>query len=723
MRRPRFRADYLPVPVPGGLLVVGEGRHVLIEDPAAAAVASALDGTRPLAEVLATGDPTATARVLRRLAALGLLTEDPVSVDPPRAAAWDARAVPPDAAEAWLRTGTVTLVDAGSPLCDALATSLATTGLHVRVVPVDAPDLESHLTAGAVAVVVVAGSVVDARIGRVDAACRAAGRDWTLVRPHGNEVLLGPHFVPGGTGCWHCLARRWTENAQVESFLGLAGTPVLAALPALAMAAAGLLLAELPVIVHSGQSPRLTGQLLALDTRDLTTATHRLARAPQCPACGTPDLLAKAGPRITLTPDREDVTWTDLESEVSRYLGVVTRLAPLDRAEGLLYGYRAGHHFPPTRTLGTLRENLRGHSGGHGPTETDAKISAVAEAIERYSGVWRDDRPTHVASFAQLGPDRAVPPRDLLLFSPDQYAQREQTNPTLSHFHHTPLALPDERPIAWTTGWSLTHDRPRELPAAYCWYGHPDLSYCAADSNGCAAGHSVTDAVLRGFVELVERDSVALWWYHRSRLPAVDLDSFDDPWIAALRRRYGRTLGRSLWVLDITADLGIPAYAAVSANGDEDVLVGFGAHLDPRVGVRRALLEVSQFLPIRRTALDNPDARRWFTETRVSGQPWLRPDPDQRPSTVDTHRDLSTGDVAADANRCVAIAGRAGLETIVVDQTRPDLPLAVVKVVVPGLRHFWRRLGPGRLWDVPARLGRAPLATGEEDVNPVNVFF
>lgn len=73
--------------------------------------------------------------------------------------------------------------------------------------------------------------------------------------------------------------------------------------------------------------------------------------------------------------------------------------------------------------------------------------------------------------------------------------------------------------------------------------------------------------------------------------------------------------------------------------------------------------------------------------------------------------------------RCVDLAGAAGLEVIVVDQTRPDIELAVACVIVPGLRHFWRRLGPGRLWDAPAGLGRFPLAPDEDSVNPYSVFF
>jgi ribosomal protein S12 methylthiotransferase accessory factor len=57
------------------------------------------------------------------------------------------------------------------------------------------------------------------------------------------------------------------------------------------------------------------------------------------------------------------------------------------------------------------------------------------------------------------------------------------------------------------------------------------------------------------------------------------------------------------------------------------------------------------------------------------------------------------------------------------DQTRPDINMPVVKVVVPGLRHFWPRFAPGRLYDVPVRLGRLAEPTAYEDLNPIPVYL
>ncbi|SBT42638.1 TOMM precursor leader peptide-binding protein [Micromonospora auratinigra] len=758
MWRPRFRSDYVPVRLPDGpLVVLGETRSLLVDDPVAADLADLLDGVAPLADVLARlagrHPVAAVAAALARLRDHGLLVSGPAGTSSAEAAGWDARGVPPDAAGRWLARGAVTVVDLGAPRATETADALRSLGLAVTVVGPEDPEPGPP---GA-PVLVLPSSMLDPRLAALNARHLAAGRAWTLARPHGNVLLLGPHLVPGRTGCWACLRQRWQENEQVNAFLGgqeLAGPvprPDRAVLPGLATAVAGLLAAELAVLAVRGESPRLTGRLVALDTRDLSLETHHLVRQPQCPACGDPDLVGKADPRIELPPSgaqpsragdsrtREPAeVYASLAHHVSRYLGVVSRLTPLEATDnGVTHTYSAGHNFAQPRQLAGLRRNLRGQSGGKGRTDLQARMSAIGEAVERYCGVWRGDRPVHRATYRQLGPERAVHLRDLLLFSDRQYAERDRLNADLGHLHRVPRPLADDVELDWTTGWSLTRGTARELPAAHCWYGHPELTtlaVCSADSNGCAAGGTVAEAILQGFCELVERDSVALWWYHRSRLPGVDLASFADPWLAACVDHHATALGRELWALDLTADLDVPAFAAVSrrtGGAAEDVLVGFGAHLDARVALTRALTEVNQFLPAvpgptsgrNRYGIDDPDSARWFGTVRVAEQPWLTPDPTRPPRTRADHRSASTGDVGDDVRECVRRAERAGLEVIVVDQSRPDIDLAVVKVVVPGLRHFWRRLGPGRLWEVPARLGRGPLAADEASANPLNVFF
>ena len=64
--------------------------------------------------------------------------------------------------------------------------------------------------------------------------------------------------------------------------------------------------------------------------------------------------------------------------------------------------------------------------------------------------------------------------------------------------------------------------------------------------------------MLQGFMELVERDATAIWWYNRLNRPGVDLASFGLGYLTELAAHYD-SLERDLWALDLTHDLGIPA--------------------------------------------------------------------------------------------------------------------------------------------------------------------
>ena len=75
-------------------------------------------------------------------------------------------------------------------------------------------------------------------------------------------------------------------------------------------------------------------------------------------------------------------------------------------------------------------------------------------------------------------------------------------------------------------------------------------------------------------------------------------------------------------------------------------------------------------------------------------------------------------DTREQVTRCVQIARRKGLDFLVLDQTRPDISVPVVRVIVPGMRHFYRRFAPGRLYDVPVKLGLRDRPLSEDELNP-----
>ena len=91
--------------------------------------------------------------------------------------------------------------------------------------------------------------------------------------------------------------------------------------------------------------------------------------------------------------------------------------------------------------------------------------------------------------------------------------------------------------IEWSPVWSLRDQRFKYLPTSllYFFYRGPGRYQVHADSNGCAAGNTLEEAIVQGFLELVERDAYAIWWYNRSQRAEVDLGQFDDPYIRDLQ--------------------------------------------------------------------------------------------------------------------------------------------------------------------------------------------
>ena len=277
--------------------------------------------------------------------------------------------------------------------------------------------------------------------------------------------------------------------------------------------------------------------------------------------------------------------------------------------------------------------------------------------------------------------------------------------------------------IEWSPVWSLRDKRFKYLPTTLLYFFYRGPAAFLADSNGCAAGNTLEEAILQGFLELVERDAYAIWWYNRLQRPQVDLRQFDDSYIRDAQNQLAES-GRRLWVLDVTSDLGIPTFVAIThwmQNGQENIEFGSGAHFDTRIALLRALTELNQFLSIglmnggsgEKSSLDGTTPLRLQDHPYLtpSGNPLVEPGLGSKFDHLDTREQVTA---------CVRLAKRAGLDFLVLDQTRPDIEVPVVRVIVPGLRHFYRRFAPGRLYDVPVKLGLRDRPLYENELNPIH---
>ncbi|XXF77618.1 TOMM precursor leader peptide-binding protein [Myxococcaceae bacterium GXIMD 01537] len=642
----------------------------------------------------------------------------------------------PEAAAFWAGAGLDARV-AARRLLDAEVALLAVDGVEADPVRAALEGARLAVREAAVLRVVVVRDYLSPALEALNREALATRAPWLLVKPGGVAPWVGPLFLPGEGPCWECLAHRLRHNRPVETFLlarrGAPGplSPPSAHVPASLQAGASLAALSLARWLGSGGQGALPQTLLSLELPRFQVAEHPVVRRPQCPACGEPRLLSLRAQRplaLEARPKRHtsdgghrcatpEETWARHQHHISPLTGVLSGLGPMEGRDDPQRPVFGASYFTPPGSPSPSFDDFHAMSAGKGRTAAQARVSALCEGLERVSALFQGDEPRERARLADWG-GAAVHPHALLGFSERQYRDAPSTRCADAR-REVPVPFDEAWEIEWTPVHSLTHGQRRWLPTAYCYARYPlppERRFCRADSNGLAAGNNLEEAILQGFLELVERDATALWWYNRLRRPGVDLGSFGDGWFLA-QVEHHRAHGWRLWALDLTHDLGVPTFVVLGRCERGRPCVGLGAHLDARLALQRAFTEFNQLFDPRET-LPPP-----WEPAALEAPDFLLPDEAVPARTLADFPRAHHDDVREDVRECVARAARAGLETLALEVTRPDLGLAVARVVVPGLRHFWPRFGPGRLYDVPVRLGWRERPLDESELNPVPLFL
>ena len=708
------------------LLPLLDGRH-----PPGALVA-ALEGDHRAADVLA---------AIVSLSARGYVVSAEHGMDRYRAAYWSSLGASPRWAEQRLAESRIAVEGDDGRLIRRLEESGGRVGTGD-------PDLT----------VVVCDDYLGAHLAEVNRRRLEARAPWAPVRPRGMEALFGPVFRADGRGpCWDCLAFRLRSHQEVHGFLRSVGGEEaafkpFAAEPSVLEALYGLIAAEIVKWLVLDEAAPIHEHAISMNVGTFESSRHRVMRRPQCLACGDESLhrpdrrpvpvRLKASPKAhrnsggarSVAPE---VTLANYRHLVSPVSGVVTWLKrTTDETDPWLHVDWAGSNpGVRSRSLGSLRRSLRSKSAGKGSTREQSRVSALCEAVERYSGACLGDEIRIRGRFVELaGGEEAIHPNDAQLFSDHQLDNAKSINAKGHPYNVVPPRLDPDADIDWTPVWSLTRRRHRYLPTSMLYSmpaeerGPADL---IADSNGCAAGNTLEEAILQGFYELAERDAFAIWWYNRLRVPAVDLSSFDDEYLASAPDHYAR-YERDLWMLDVTSDIGIPTFVALSRRPNartEDIIYGAGAHADPQIAALRAICELNQCLtwlpgPGKgdgRPMIDDPLALWWWRSARLADCSWLAPVADAPLRKASRYPVSESTDTREDVEHCRALVEARGMEFLVLDQTRPDVGMPVARVIVPGMRHFWARFAPGRLYDVPVSMGRREHPLAEAALNPAPV--
>lgn len=398
-------------------------------------------------------------------------------------------------------------------------------------------------------------------------------------------------------------------------------------------------------------------------------------------------------------------------AEIDR-LGLVARVEVLGRAAS------------PTTRVALLRDDIPVAVGAGKGSGAQGTASAYFEALERYLMSTRDNR-RWAGDATRLLPAATVAGQSAL--AADLVVQR-----WAAEFPDSVAACASYGGIRYPTfladpryyRWPVAGDDVRPYRSL--------LRY--SSSLGTAAGVDLTEAIYHGLCELIEHDGLgqALLRWYVAGIPGVDVVPAGElpGGLRSLHAEAVRAAGAPVHLLDVTTDLDVPVYLAVSpATGGGWTRLGAGASLWATDAASRALDELIQVCALSPPAAE-PAAVRWLAAwpalRRCASMPLdglLSGRVRTVPLRVDTAGDGSPAWGLAHVERALA---RRGIGYHVCEVAPVGSTVAVCTTVAPGLerfslvRHGVPVIPTGRgwqLWPSPdrAKAGRAGSVRRNEE--------
>lgn len=307
---------------------------------------------------------------------------------------------------------------------------------------------------------------------------------------------------------------------------------------------------------------------------------------------------------------------------------------------------------------------------GKGATATEAKVSAMMEGIERYSAEVKD-RELLISRFSDLKKDKiALDPVDIIL----------------------PDGSDPDNEIPWAAGYDIMNDEDILVPANAVF--HP-LSQSfkrlfRTNTSGLASGNEIEEAIFHGLAEVIERDAWSL--VEASRKTGPIIQNVGNGLASDLLDKFSQAQV-DVYLKDITSDIDIPTCAAVSDDTklkDPTLLTtGMGTHTNAGVAVLRALTEVAQsrLTQIHGAREDTTiaDFRKQigYERTKRLNKHWFDASLTRDFTEIESY---DSNDFLEDIRHITGRLEEAGLDrAIVVNLTREEIGVPVVRVIVPGL--------------------------------------
>lgn len=337
----------------------------------------------------------------------------------------------------------------------------------------------------------------------------------------------------------------------------------------------------------------------------------------------------------------------------------VTRVADITRLDTIgIPTYQAIR--PMSRTLAV--------SQGKGATPELAKLSAMMEAIE----IWHVEQP--------MLPEVVASPRELSDRLSYDVAALASSTPSVLH---------EGLPLSWVPARSLLDGTRTLVPVDVVrlslerrvgW----NAPVFFESTNGLASGNTLVEATLHGLYEVIERDAMTAVIRGPKADTRIDPSTLGSAVVdehCAMIERAGVTLETRF----VPSPTGLPVFVAwVACDDYPAAMYGFGCHISSEIALSRAITEATQtrvaYISGARDDLngqieDGSSGPRKAATDRAVDYGELIPASVEHDSLVD--------DLEYVVARTTAAFGSAPL---IVDLTRAEIGVPVVKVVAPGSR-------------------------------------
>jgi len=378
--------------------------------------------------------------------------------------------------------------------------------------------------------------------------------------------------------------------------------------------------------------------------------------------------------------------------------------------------------------------SLRDYNGsGTSINEKIAFLKAFAECFERYSCTVYSKEKLIKGSYENLK-ENALNPRKISYFTKKQLTKKE--------FNKYRIKSNDV--FHWVKGFSLTSNKEILVPAHLVYWNYTNENekmLMEPISTGAAAGTTYSAAIIRGILEIIERDAFMITYLNKIERCRIVFSKVENEELKLLLKEI-KKYGFEFYVFDISTNLKVHSFLSFIIDKSlipPLITSGLKSDLDPEKGILGSLEECFNtydwVLELHKSGQvftgDKNDIRShndralyWLQKGMIKNLDFLIKT--KKKKEISKFVNLDKKSTNENLEFLLHDLKKRKMETVIVDVTPRDVKevgFKVVKVLIPKLQPLYlnekiRYLGGKRLYKIPKLLGLNRKIT-EEDFNNI----